>query len=121
MYHTPGGDRVLVGAERRFFTHSLATIVDLIADEDMEFGVAPFDELQRNQKLAVLHLAACGLLQPDAPKPKLTAYVESAVATVYEQAKDQVCLEIDDPELSGATSFWRRLVLDASARAHSVR
>ena len=118
MYHTPGGDRVLLGAERHFFTHSLAMIVDLLADEDMDFGVAPFDELQRNQKLAVLYMAARGLLQPGEPMPKLTAFVESAVATVYEHARDQVYQEIDDPEFSGATSFWRRLVLEA-ARAYS--
>ena len=113
MYHTPEGDRILLGAERRFFTHSLAMIVDLLADEDMEFGVAPFDELQRNQKLAVLYMAARGLLQSDEPMPKLTAFVESAVATVYEHAKDQVSQEIDDPESSGAALFWRRLVLEA--------
>ena len=49
--------------------------------------------------------------------PTLTAFVESAIATVYEHAKDQVYQEIDDPEFSGATSFWRRLVLEA-VRGH---
>jgi hypothetical protein len=62
MYHTPAGDRVLLGAERHFFTQSLAMIVDLLTDEDLVFGVAPFDELQRNQKLVVLYMAARGLL-----------------------------------------------------------
>lgn len=117
MYPTPGGDRVLLGAERHFFMHSLAMIVDLLADEDMEFGVAPFDELQRNQKLAVLCMAARALLQPAEPMPVLTAFVESAVATVYEHAKDQIYQEIDDSASDGTTSFWRRLALEA-AREH---
>jgi len=91
MYHTPGGDRILLGAERRFFTHSLAVIVDLLADGDMEFGTTPFDELQRPQKLVVLYHSARGLLHPSEPTPKLTAFIESAVATVFEHAKVQVC------------------------------
>ncbi len=113
MYHTPGGDRILVGAERSFFTHSLAMIVDLLADGDLDCGTTPFDELQRPQKLVVLYNSARGLLHPSEPTPKLTAFIESAVASVYEHAKDQVCQEIDDAGISGGTSFWRRLILDA--------
>jgi len=113
VYHTPGGDRVLLGAERRFFTHSLAMIVDLLADGDLDFGTAPFDVLQRPQKLVVLYNSARGLLHPSESTPKLTAFSESAVATVYEHAKDQVCQEIDDAGISGETSFWRRLILEA--------
>ena len=113
MYHTPGGDRILGGAERHFFTHSLSMIVDLLTDDDMEFGVTPFDELQRNQKLVVLYNAARGLLRPNAPITKLTAFIESAVATVYEFGKEQVYQEIDNPECSGGTSFWRSLVREA--------
>ena len=36
MYHTPDGDRILLGAERELFTQSLAMIVDLLAEDDME-------------------------------------------------------------------------------------
>ena len=114
MYPTPGGDRILDGAERELFTHSLSMIVDLLADGDMEFGVTPFEELQRNQKLVVLYNAACALLRPNVPTPKLTAFIESAVATIYEFVKEQVNEEIDNPEPSGETSFWRRLVREAS-------
>ena len=113
MYHTPGGDRILLGAERRFFTQSLAMVVDLLAESDMEFGVSAFDELQRNQKLFVLYKSARGLLRPNEPAPTLTAFIESAVAIVYEHAKGQVYQEIDDPESFTETSFWRRLVLAA--------
>ena len=114
MYHTPGGNRILLGAERTFFTHMLATIIDLLADDDAEFGIAAFDQLQHNQKLYALYKAARGLLHPDEPAPKLSAFVESSVAVVYEQAKEQIFQEIDDPDVSGETSFWRRLVRDAA-------
>lgn len=113
MYHTPGGDRILLGAERRLFTQSLAMIADLLAEGDMEFGVIPFDELQPNQKLVVLYESARALLHPHEPTPKLTAYIESAVATVYEHAKDEVYQEID-ADFSAETSSWRSLVLDAA-------
>jgi hypothetical protein len=89
-------------------------IVDLLADGDVGFGVVPFDQLQRNQKLVVLYASARGLLHPDEPTPKLTAFVESAVATVYEHAIAQVHQEIDDPELAIETRHWRRLVLEAA-------
>jgi len=34
MYHTPRGDRTLLGAERQFFTQSLAMIVDSLIPQD---------------------------------------------------------------------------------------
>jgi hypothetical protein len=114
VYHTPGGDRILRGAERRLFTQSLAMIVDLLAQGDAEFDVIPFDALQLNQKLVVLYNSARALLRPDEPAPKLTASVESAVAIVYEHVKNQVYLEIDVSHESKETPFWRKLVLDAA-------
>lgn len=114
MYHTPTGDRVLLGAERRFFTCALSEIVEFLSDEDQEFGVALFDQLQRNQKLVVLCEAAHALLDPDRPMPELTAVLEAAVATVFTYANDQLIVETDDPELAATTWFWRRLVLEAA-------
>jgi len=115
MYHTPAGDRILMGAERRFFTASLGTIVDLFAtDDDIDLGVAAFDELQRNQKLFSLYSSSRGLLRPDEPAPDLTAFIESAVATVYEFAADRVRNEIEDPEPKEGAPHWRSLILDAA-------
>ncbi len=114
MYHTPSGDRVLLGAERRFFTLSLGMIVDLITMGDVELGIDPFDQLQPNQKLVVLYNSARGLLCPNEPPPMLTAFIEAAVATVYEFAKDQLHQEIGDPEIRRGTPYWRRLVLEAA-------
>ena len=119
MYHTPSGDRILIEAERRLFVESLAMVVDLLAIDDIELGVASFDELQRPQKLLVLYNAARGLLRPNAPPPKLTAFVDAAVATVYEFAKDQVKQEIENPEFCEGTTHWRRMILGA-ARQQNV-
>jgi hypothetical protein len=113
VYETPGGDRILLGAERRFFVQSLASIVDLLAHQDVEFGVTAFDELQRSQKLVALYKSSCALLQPNEPKLKLTAYVESAVAIVYEHARERACDEIDNSSPSQSDVFWRRLILEA--------
>jgi hypothetical protein len=82
MYHTPRGDRVLHGAERRIFTQSLAMIVDLLAQGDADFGVTPFDELQWNQKVVVLYDSARALLHPTEPTPKLTANIAAIRARV---------------------------------------
>ncbi len=110
MYHTPGGDRLLLGAERSFFMQSLAMIVDMLADGDAEFGVAPFDDLQRNQKLVVLYHSARALLRPNEPVPNLTAVVESAVATVYEFARQRVYAEIDDPDSKHSFAPYRLIL-----------
>ena len=96
------------------FIHSLAIVVDLLATADVEFDVVAFDELQRTQKLFVLYRAARGLLCPDEPMPELTAATESSVAVVYEQLTGLVVSEIEDPDVSRDSLFWRRLVLEAA-------
>ena len=114
MYHTPGGDRILLGAERQLFVQSLGMMVDLLAEDDMAFGVSPFDDLQRNQKLVVLYHAARDLLHPNEPPPRLTACLESAVAAIYELANDQLHQEANDPEHREEILRWQQLVLDAA-------
>jgi hypothetical protein len=89
-------------------------MVDLLTEGDVDFGIAPFDNLQRNQKLVALYSSARGLLRPDEPAPRLTAFIESAVATVFEFAQHQVYDEIDDPEFHGEASHWRKIVLEAA-------
>jgi hypothetical protein len=129
MYRTSEGNRILLGAERRLFETCLGMIVDMLDDDDVDFGFEAFDNLRRNQKLAALYIAARGLLRPDEPPPKLTAFLEATVATVYQFAKEQVEQEIVFPltdgeddgedEGEGEGTAWRRLVLNA-AREHSA-
>ena len=98
MYRTSRGDRVLEGAERQLFVQALATLVDQFSDADSEFGIPPFDELQRNQKIAALHMVARGLLCPDQPPPPLTAVLEATVAAIYVHAGDMLDSElVPDP------------------------
>jgi hypothetical protein len=120
MYRTSEGNRILLGAERHLFETCLAMIVDMF-DDDSDFGFEAFDNLRRNQKLAALYIAGRGLLCPDEPPPKLTAFLEATVATVYQFAKEQVEQEIVFPlsEDEGEGTAWRRLVLNA-AREHSA-
>lgn len=113
---------MLQGAERRLFVESLAMIVDNLNVTDGPFDIAVFDRLQRNQKIAVLHTMAKGLLCGQEPTPRLTASIEAAVATVFLQGCDMLSLELDEesdePE-EGAPSYpsWRELILAAGREA----
>jgi hypothetical protein len=120
MYHTPAGDRVLRGAERRLFVHSLAIMVDLLTDSDgdCEFGTTVFDTLTQNQKVAILYKAARCLLCPDEPMPRLTAVLEGAVGTVYRFAEDLVMQEVEEPDVTRPPPTFRSLVLEAARETH---
>ena len=116
MYHTPAGDRILRGAERKLFVNALGMAVDLLVDSDghASFGVSSFDELQLGQKLFILFRSARGLLHRDEPVPKLTSSVEAAVATVFEHVRGMVAQEIDEPAFASRKTYWRSLLLDAA-------
>lgn len=58
LYRTANGERILLGAERQLFEESLAMMVDFLSDNDCEFGVHVFDQLQRGQKLFSLYRVA---------------------------------------------------------------
>ena len=65
MWWTSEGERVLQGAEAALFRASLGTLVDLVQDDDeglWQFNAPPFDNLQPNQKLAVLAQVGMALL-----------------------------------------------------------
>ena len=111
VYHTPHGQRILENAERELFVHSLAMMVDMLEFDDAQFGIEAFDQLTRNQKLAVLYTSASALRcivvsQP----PKSPAAVEASVASIFEHARQEVCDEVDD-------DFWRSKLLAAVRQA----
>ncbi|MCA9124491.1 MAG: hypothetical protein H6822_24995 [Planctomycetaceae bacterium] len=128
MYRTSQGERTLRGAERRLFLESLGMIVDFLSDDnDYTADITIFDELQRNQKVAVLLGISRALLRENVTPPTLTAISESAVAVVYGNIYDRIVEEIettyaDDGMVefaeSGSNSeslapSWRELVLAA--------
>jgi hypothetical protein len=120
-WHTPSGDRYLVGEEAELVRDSIATMVEELAscreteEEPCHYGVTLFDELTWQQQLAVLDLLATNLLQETARTLELSGINEAAVAAIYENIVQQIEFEI---ELSPACPIefryrWRQAVLDA--------
>ncbi len=69
MYDTPAGVRIFQRSERKLFVTSLGMIVDLLRTDDFAVDIPVFDDLQRNQKIAILHSIASALLRDDVPAP----------------------------------------------------
>ena len=116
MWWTPDGERILQGTEARLFRDGLAVLVDMVRDDNeghQQFGAPPFDNLQPNQKLAVLAEVSSALLQKDRPMPRLTATREAAVGAVYEAIMIWVEMEIDQAAEGLESPTWRELILAA--------
>lgn len=120
-WHTPTGDRCLVGEEAELVRDSLATMVEELAscreteEEPWGYGVTLFDELTWQQQLAVLDLLATNLLHETDETLELSGINEAAVAAVYQNIVQQIELEIELHPVSPAEfrSRWRQAALDA--------
>ncbi|MCS7470706.1 hypothetical protein NZK35_28980 [Stieleria sp. ICT_E10.1] len=120
-WHTPSGDRYLVGEEAELVRDSLATMVQELAscreteEEPWEYGVTLFDELTWQQQLAVLDLLATNLLQQTDQTLELSGINEAAVAAVYQNIIQQIELEIELHPVSPEEfrCRWRQAALDA--------
>ncbi|NLF71767.1 MAG: hypothetical protein GX575_22275 [Candidatus Anammoximicrobium sp.] len=117
MYHTPLGDRVLRPAEAQLFAESLRTLGDYLSDMELTMGAGVFDDLQRNQQIAVLHAVGRALLCPAEPAPVLTAAVEAGVWCVYQNVRDMIEVELDDAAGLMPGETWRQLILAACREA----
>jgi len=95
-------------------------MVDFLSDNDCEFGVHVFDELQRGQKLFSLYRVARALLRPDEPAPQHTAFAEASIASVYQHLLDRIVQEIDDPEFARRPQSWRQLAVEAARQSISI-
>lgn len=125
MWRTPGGERTLVGAEAALLREAIAYVADMIEidaeieelDEHWVWGVAVFDQLAWQQKLALLAHVASALLETSTPPLPLTAISEGAVGALYEAISQQIEYEIEDAEniseFGGDPYRWRRRVLSA--------
>ena len=134
MYRTSQGERTLRGAECRLFAKSLGMVVDYLSGGDYEAGVTLFDDLQRNQKIAVLLGVSKALLRDNVCPPPLTAISEAAVAAVFQHMQERIVDEIRESgrdELSDASDVfgeelkdigpsWRTLVLNACQETSAV-
>ena len=109
-------------AEAALFRQSLAILVDMVRDDTegvWRLGIAPFDNLQPNQKLVVLAQAGSALLCQTEPVPKLTAVFEAAVGAVFEVSRVMVEMEIDQSAEGRLSPTWREGVL-AAARHRQI-
>ncbi|QDS91666.1 hypothetical protein FF011L_03970 [Roseimaritima multifibrata] len=121
MWHTSSGNRTLQGAEGLLVAAALEAILeDLAVDLDdgddptpWHFGIAVFDVLAPQQRLAVLLTVGTHLLtETDATLP-LTAINEAAVGALFAEVRDQVMLEIETADASDhAASEWPALDLE---------
>ena len=120
-WHTPTGDRCLVGEEAEMVRDSLATMVQELAscreteEPPWEYGITLFDELTWQQQLAVLDLLATNLLQETDETLELSGINEAAVAAVYQNIVQQIELEIELHPVSPVEfrCRWRQAALDA--------
>ncbi|MCZ6855039.1 MAG: hypothetical protein O7G86_14095 [Gammaproteobacteria bacterium] len=119
MYGTSKGERILLGGDRRLFEDSLAMMADHLSVCDGDFSVPAFDQLQLGQKLFALYRAGRALLLPDEPAPEITAFLEAAVAAVYQHVFDMVVQEIDEPDFAPQPS-WRQLVVEAAGQSENI-
>ena len=113
MWWTPLGERVLRGAEWELFRDGLSMVRDLVEEakssDDPEIGsvgVEAFDQLQPNQKLALLALVGKALKDEGEPMPELTAHTEATVAAVYAHIFSMIVMEIESPPESGKVDGW---------------
>jgi hypothetical protein len=98
MYDTSSGLRVLQRAERQLFVAALGTLVDMLASDEFDTGVQVIGDLTRNQQIATYHAMARALLDPKEMPPPLTAILEGAVASVYQQIQNMIAWELDDAD-----------------------
>jgi hypothetical protein len=103
----------LKGAEARLFAETLLRLLDEAQTDhlaDYSLGVWCFDDLTAGQKMGVLATVAKGLLKPDVPTVKLTAVLEGAIAAIFEELRNMVAFEVDEPDFG---TFWRELIVAA--------
>src|SRR3954469_2983562 len=113
MWWTLLGERVLRGEEWELFRDGLAMVCDLVEEakssddpESGSVGVEAFDQLQPNQKLALLALVGQALKDEGEPMPELTAHTEATVAAVYAHILAMIVMEIESPPESGTVDGW---------------
>jgi hypothetical protein len=120
-WHTPYGDRCLVGEEAELVRESIASMLQELAnsretdESPWEYGITLFDELTWQQQLAVLDQLALNLLCETETTLELTGVVEAGVAAIYQNVVQQIELEIElhDVSPSEFRCRWRQAAFDA--------
>jgi len=119
MWRTSEGDRVLQGAEWALFRKALGGLWHSTEHSQgngqfFESGIAAFDSLQAEQKLAMLAVVGKALQDENTAAPELTGHAEATVAAVFEYVRFSIQLEIGGgAEPEARANFWRQLILAA--------
>lgn len=116
-WHTPMGERTLLGAEAALYREALASVADMV-DEDIqydedpwEFGVSLFDQLKPLAKLALLAEVGWALFRDTESCPILTALNEATIAVLFRHIEQSIQDEILNQDVSEDPLFWRTRVL----------
>ncbi|MEO1523906.1 MAG: hypothetical protein AAFX06_00640 [Planctomycetota bacterium] len=120
-WHTPFGDRYLIGDEADLVRRSLAIMLEELTscretgEDPVLYGVTLFDELAWQQQLALLEQLAQHLFCETPDTIELTGVVDASVSAVYLNIAQQIEMEI---ELHGVSPdeyrcLWRQASLDA--------
>ena len=117
MWHTPDGDRMLLGAEATLIKVAITGIVEALKEESggyqdqLDYGIALFDELPDSQRLVLLEQVATYLLTSTSKTLELTAVNEAAIGAIFEHVQREIDREVADCQ-SSATA-WRAVALAA--------
>ena len=101
MWRTQDGDRVLTEAEWTLFRAGLELLCEAIEEDiragtdDADTGIAVFDRLTPEQKLALLADTVFALREPATPTPRHTAANEGAIAAVFSMIRVELETELD--------------------------
>ncbi|VTS01902.1 Uncharacterized protein OS=Singulisphaera acidiphila (strain ATCC BAA-1392 / DSM 18658 / VKM B-2454 / MOB10) GN=Sinac_1675 PE=4 SV=1 [Gemmata massiliana] len=108
MWRMHDGDRVLTEAEWEVFATGLDLLrsqieTDVSAQsDDTDTGIAAFDRLTGEQKLALLAEVAHAVRDPAAPIPRHTAANEGAIMAVLDSFRDMLQSEVEENEAGRA-------------------
>ena len=101
MWRTSCGTRTLSGVEAKLFARVLWSLLDEVMPDmlgECEYGVQCFDGLTPGEKASVLSVIGNCLLREDVPAVPLTAVFEGGIATVFQDLREDVSFELDNPE-----------------------
>ena len=104
MWDSPIGERILTRAEAELFRDMLDLEVAMLEQEGeqdegpLPSGVALVGELSYGQRLGLLRVAAEALLCKDVSAPKRSAYLDAIVASIHDNLRGCVQLELLDED-----------------------
>jgi hypothetical protein len=118
VWRTSKGKRTLCGPLAELIQSGLAVLLDDTFDESddgeqCETGIAIYDAMTWQQRLASLHDVGSALLRPDVRAPRLTAVNEATVAAIFAVLFANVECELEfegDATIRGPKFRLRRLL-----------